>query len=74
MRTLQFKTDIDCPYKIEKAFCALKCLHGRYCHLSLDLTSPKRMLTLKSAEIQSNEVIVLLKKEGIRCLPISLSR
>jgi hypothetical protein len=67
MKTLHFKTNIDCPFQIEKALCALECLHGRYCHLSIDLTAKNCTLTLKSNDLQSDDIITLLKRQGINC-------
>lgn len=67
MKTLSFRTNIDCPLRVQKAICALECLRGRYCQFSMDLMERDHILTVKSEDLEHKEVIQVLRKEGIVC-------
>ncbi|MDF7820907.1 hypothetical protein P1X15_25010 [Runella sp. MFBS21] len=67
MKSLCFRTNIDCPFRLQKAACGLECLRGRYCQFSVDLMTKHHLLTIKSHELKPEEVVEVLKREGIWC-------
>lgn len=67
MKTLSFRTNIDCPLRAHKAACALECLHGRYCQFSMDLMQTDHILTVKTEDLEDKDVILALGREGIVC-------
>lgn len=67
MKTLSFRTNIDCPLRAHKAVCALECLHGRYCQFSMDLIQTDHILTVKTDDLEDKDVILALGREGIVC-------
>lgn len=73
MKTLHFRTNIDCPFRLLKATCGLECLRGKYCHFSVDLVETNHILTIKTDDLQADEIIQALIQEGLSCEPISSS-
>lgn len=71
MKTLSFRTNIDCPLKAHKAVCALECLRGRYCQFSMDLMQRDHILTVKTEDLEHRDVITVLSREGIVCEMLS---
>ncbi|MVM33951.1 hypothetical protein GO755_28205 [Spirosoma sp. HMF4905] len=71
MKTLRFRTNIDCMGRFQQAVCGLACLHGRYCQLNVDLLEATHLLTLTSDSLTTNEVIDALQREGISCQQVS---
>lgn len=67
MKTLSFRTNIDCPLRVHKAVCALECLRGRYCQFSMDLIQSDHMLTVRTEDLEHNDVILALNREGLIC-------
>ena len=67
MKTLHFRTNIDCPFRLLKAACGLECLRGKYCHFSVDLVETNHILTIKTDDLQPDEIIQALKQEGVSC-------
>lgn len=67
MKTLHFRTNIDCPFRLLKAACGLECLRGKYCHFSVDLVEINHILTIKTDDLQPDEIIQALTQEGVRC-------
>lgn len=71
MKTLCFRTNIDCPFRLQKAACGLECLRGRYCQFSVDLLEPTHPLTIKTDELTPEEVIEALKQKGVLCIAVA---
>jgi hypothetical protein len=71
MRTLHFRTNIDCPFRLQKAAYGLECLRGRYCQFSVDLLEANHLLTIKTEVLTTNEVIQALMLEGVLCVAIA---
>lgn len=67
MKTLHFRTNIDCPFRLLKATCGLECFRGKYCHFSVDLVEQNHILTIKTDDLQPDEIIQALKQEGVSC-------
>ncbi|WP_028667792.1 hypothetical protein [Runella zeae] len=67
MKSLCFRTNIDCPFRLQKAACGLEGLRGRYCQFSVDLMAQHHLLTIKSDELRPDEVMEVLRQEGIWC-------
>jgi|JI7StandDraft_1071085.scaffolds.fasta_scaffold1227490_1 hypothetical protein len=71
MKTLSFRTNIDCPFRLQKAACGLECLHGRYCQFSVDLLEANHLLTIKTEALTADEVIEALTQKGVVCVVIA---
>lgn len=67
MKTLHFRTNIDCPFRLLKAACGLECLRGKYCHFSIDLVEKNHVLTIKTEALTDDEVIQALTQKGLLC-------
>lgn len=67
MKTLHFRTNIDCPFRLLKAACGLECLRGKYCHFSVDLVEKNHVLTIKTEALTDDEVIQALTQKGLLC-------
>lgn len=72
MKTLHFRTNIDCPLHLHKAVCGLQCLHGKYCQLSVDMVSADHRLTVKTQELEHEDIIDALISEGVSCEILTL--
>lgn len=66
MKTLHFRTNIDCPFRLLKATCGLECLRGKYCHFIVDLVEQNHILTIKATTYQSVERLPKLQRRLIR--------
>jgi hypothetical protein len=71
MKILRFRTNIDCPFRLQKAACGLECLRGRYCQFSVDLLEANHLLTIKTEVLTPDEVIEALKQAGVVCVAIA---
>ena len=71
MKTLSFRTNIDCPFWLRKAACGLECLRGRYCQFSVDLLEANHVLTIKTEVLTPDEVIEALTQEGVVCVAMA---
>ncbi len=67
MKTLHFRTNIDCPSRLAQASYGLDGLRGRYCRYSVDLLEANHLLTIYTESLQSQEIIQAMQKKGITC-------
>ncbi len=67
MKTLLFRTNIDCPSRLAKASYGLDDLRGRYNRYSVDLLEADHLLTIHTESLQSQDIIQAMQKKGITC-------
>jgi hypothetical protein len=73
MKTLQFRTNIDCPFRLHKAACGLECLRGRFCKFSIDLEEASHLLSIETEALNPIEIIEVMKREGVLCEEINFN-
>ena len=65
MRTLKFKTNINCGGCVAKVTPKLNETEG-ICHWSVDTTNPDKILTVETENISAKEVIEAVSKAGFK--------
>ncbi|MEZ4805478.1 MAG: heavy-metal-associated domain-containing protein [Bacteroidia bacterium] len=66
----KYRTNINCGNCVAKIKTVLDCLPG-ICYWQVDLTNPKKILTIESIGLSQEEIIETVQKVGYQIEPLN---